>query len=365
MLEIYRRLALELSAGRPVGLATIIQQLGSSPRSQGSKMLICQDGSLLGSIGGGLMEAQAIREARNLLGGNTAVVLPIRLSGREVAGTDMICGGNVDVLVQGVSPADGLVTALYQNIVRCLDGGRRGVLAAGPLPSTDRPGPTGLLWAEEDRDGRLRIDGQAWPGEITGQAEMLLKGAAEPQTVVQAAPGSFLVELVTAHPVVMIFGAGHISVNLARILDLVHFQVVVIDDRAEFANRDRFPMATGIVVADYDACFDQLNPTPDTYCVIVTRGHLHDKTVLQQLLARSPRYVGMIGSRRKRTMIYEALMQEGVAPERLKTVHSPIGLDIGAETPEEIAVAIAAEIIRIRRTGNRPDVSRNIDESVR
>jgi xanthine dehydrogenase accessory factor len=134
---------------------------------------------------------------------------------------------------------------------------------------------------------------------------------------------------------------------------LVGFRLVVVDDREEFANRQRFPWADQVLAADYESCFDHLEFNDHTYAVIVTRGHLHDANVLAAVLARPYRYVGMIGSRRKRNMIYDRLLADGVSPDKIKTVHSPIGLSIGAETPEEIAVSIVAELIQTRSEGLR------------
>ena len=137
------------------------------------------------------------------------------------------------------------------------------------------------------------------------------------------------------------------------LLKMVGFDVVVVDDRREFANLDRFPNMKTVVTDDWTACFDQLDIGTGAYYVVVTRGHLHDKTVLGEILKRPYRYVGMIGSRRKRNMIYDTLVKEGVSLDKIKDVHSPIGLTIGAETPEEIAVSIVAEMIQVRSEGLR------------
>jgi xanthine dehydrogenase accessory factor len=163
----------------------------------------------------------------------------------------------------------------------------------------------------------------------------------------------FVLEPMVSSPTVIIFGGGHISVSLAPLLSGVDFRVAVVDDRPEFISRDRFPDASHLVLSDFKNCFDQLEFTPETYAVIVTRGHLHDKTVLEEVLKRPTRYVGMIGSRRKREMIYQALREEGTSAESIERVRSPIGLEIGAETPEEIAISITAELIKTRAEGLR------------
>jgi len=155
------------------------------------------------------------------------------------------------------------------------------------------------------------------------------------------------------HPVrprssLVVFGAGHISLPLVRMASEVHFGITVVDDREEFANEKRFPLADRLLSAPFAEAFHHLAIDPDTYLVIVTRGHAFDRDVLRLALQFRSAYVGMIGSRKKIRAIFESLKEEGVAREQLEEVHSPIGLDIGAKTPEEIALSIAAELVRVR-----------------
>jgi xanthine dehydrogenase accessory factor len=148
---------------------------------------------------------------------------------------------------------------------------------------------------------------------------------------------------------VYIFGGGHIGARLVPLCHLLGFRTVVVDDRAEFASRDRFPLAGDVIAApSFDRIIDDLPIGEDSYVVIVTRGHGGDQAILRQVLRRRPGYIGMIGSRRKRGLIFEQLAREGCTPDDLSRVHCPIGLPVGAETPEEIAVSIAAELIAAR-----------------
>jgi xanthine dehydrogenase accessory factor len=155
-------------------------------------------------------------------------------------------------------------------------------------------------------------------------------------------------EPLASPPELLIFGGGHISLSLARIARMVDFRVVVIDDRPEFANPDRFPEADETIAGEMASVTARLSAGPHAYIVIVTRGHQHDARVLEWAAATEAAYVGMIGSRRKIATIYAHLKEKGITQEQLDRVHSPIGLAIGAETPEEIAVAIMAEIIQVR-----------------
>jgi len=152
-------------------------------------------------------------------------------------------------------------------------------------------------------------------------------------------------------PHLVILGAGHIGTALARLARLLRFAVTVIDDRALFANRERFPDADQVIVGDFAAELGRLQITPWTYVVLVTRGHEHDETSLQQIVDSPAPYIGMIGSRRRVLLVFRHLEELGIPAEKLDRVYAPIGLDIGARTPEEIALAIMAEIVKVRRGG--------------
>ena len=155
-------------------------------------------------------------------------------------------------------------------------------------------------------------------------------------------------EPVVSRPVLYVFGAGHVSRQIVPLAAGVDFQVVVIDDREDFANAGYFPDATDIHQYPFEGLMERLPIDESSFLVIVTRGHMHDKTVLAQALKTNATYIGMIGSSRKRRLIYQKLVEEGFKEEGLLRVHSPIGLEIGAETPEEIAVSIVAELIKVR-----------------
>lgn len=164
----------------------------------------------------------------------------------------------------------------------------------------------------------------------------------------------FFVEPLCNKGTVFIFGAGHVSQKVAILTGMVGFQTVVLDDRHEFANRERFATADELIVpSSFERAMDDLEINEESYLVLVTRGHAHDKTLLRQALGTKAGYIGMIGSRRKRDAVYEALLKEGFSQKQFERVFSPIGLEIGAETPEEIAVSIVAELIRFRAEKNR------------
>ncbi len=148
---------------------------------------------------------------------------------------------------------------------------------------------------------------------------------------------------------ILIFGAGHIAVYISKLAKMVGFRVTIIDDRKEFANKERFPEADKIIVESIDKALQHIKITPTTYIIIVTRGHLQDQEVLALVIESDAAYLGMIGSRKKNATVFQNLEEQGISAEELKKVHAPIGININAQTPEEIAISIIAEIIKARR----------------
>ncbi|MBI4777265.1 MAG: XdhC family protein [Deltaproteobacteria bacterium] len=354
----YTDLFKELEMGHDLCLATIIRQVGSAPRSLGTRFFVRKDGSFHGTIGGGRLEADVIRKCRQSLTSGESSLELFRLRGTDVAETDMLCGGDVDVFVEPVYAQDSDARELFGAAVKV---GARGGRALMVTPVFSGP----VCELEERRI--LLVEGKEPLGAIHSlpgfadellrdfdrcfeQSGLLLRSVTSPD-------GSMVdcfIEPIISQPVVYLFGGGHISLHLARLIKMVGFKLVVMDDRREYANPDRFPEADGIWTRDYNGVLDESELGPDAYVVIVTRGHLYDKEVLAQALRKETAYVGMIGSRRKRSLIYRALEEEGFSPEQLSSVHAPIGLDIGAETPEEIAVSIVAELIAVRARKTTP-----------
>src|SRR6266853_2808194 len=165
---------------------------------------------------------------------------------------------------------------------------------------------------------------------------------------------NIFVESVTPQPRAFIFGGGHVSKSLSKVANLAGFATVIVDDREAFANKERFPEADEVYAEEYESVFPKLTVTSTSYIIIVTRGHRDDMRVLRWAVETPARYVGMIGSQRKTIAIYKELEKEGIAAEKLARVYAPVGIDIGAITPEEIAVAIVAELIAVRRNSSTP-----------
>jgi xanthine dehydrogenase accessory factor len=254
--EVFAALGEALKHGEEVALVTIVAANGSTPQRVGAKMLVYADGRVLGTIGGGCYENEALWKAREALKTRKAVTVKYELADDFAEESGLICGGQMEVFIEPIEPS----------------------------------------------------------------------------------------------PTVYIFGAGHVGQYVGRVAHEAGFRVHVVDDREKFANRERFPDAAEIVVDDIPDWLAKTALPTSAYAVIVTRGHRHDLDALRALAIKNLRYLGLIGSRAKVKRIYDVLAEDGtVAIEQLERVHAPIGLDIGAVTPQEIAVSIVAELIAVRR----------------
>ncbi|MBR9987749.1 MAG: XdhC family protein [Desulfosarcina sp.] len=338
-----------LDKGEAFVLATIISHSGSTPRTSGSKMIVTADGRGVGTIGGGRLEAGAMSRAAELIRLGQSARMSFDLSHDTVDSTDMICGGQAEVLLDCVSPT-AMNRTVFDRWRRMLDERQKGALLTAFSQSENQVGATAHCLA-------------ATAGGIVG--DLTLPDIDREKALAMAADASAVQTLVFDGALVVIeptqrvctaylFGAGHVARATAAMAAAVGFRVSVADDREEYANRKRFREASEIrVLESFGNAFLGLVVGKDDFIVILTRGHLHDKTVLAQALRTGAGYIGMIGSRRKRDAIYRALFKEGFSQGDVDRVHSPIGLPIGAETPEEIAVSIVAEMIQINKT--RPE----------
>jgi xanthine dehydrogenase accessory factor len=332
-----------LKQGETFILATIVSHTGSTPRTAGSKMIVTADGRGIGTIGGGLLEAEAMARAAELIPTGKSAVMPFDLSSETVASMNMICGGQAEVLLDCVAPSE-TNRQVFEAWRRMLADHRRGCfLSVVRTAGDDLVDVAHALLGEA---GDLR---GAFPLSESARQRVLQASGTDTLQTLSFDEGFVVVEPAARVCRVHIFGAGHVAQPTARLAALVDFQVHVCDDRREFANRERFPEAHAIrVLEHFETSFDGSTLNADDFVVIVTRGHLHDQTVLAGALATGAGYIGMIGSRRKCDTIYGNLRKAGISQDAIDRVHAPIGLPIGAETPEEIAVSIVAELIAAR-----------------
>ena len=254
-MEIYEEIVKLQRAGHKGAVATIVNVRGSIPSFKSAKMLIRDDGSIAGTIGGGCVEAEVWTAAREVIQTEQPRRLTFNLGQDAAYDNGLICGGQLDVFVEPVLPI----------------------------------------------------------------------------------------------PHAFIFGAGHISKSLSKVATLAGFATVVVDNRESFANQERFPEAVAVHAAEYEEIFPRLPINETSYVIIVTRGHRDDMRVLKLALATPARYLAMIGSKRKVLNVVRELEKEGIARDAFEKIHAPMGLDIGAISPEEIAISVTAEMIAVRR----------------
>ena len=253
-MDLFEEIVKMRRAGQRGALATIVHTNGSIPSYESSRMLVREDGSLSGTIGGGCVEAEVWAAAKEVMQKEAPRKMVFNLNNEAGYDNGLICGGTVEIFVEPILP----------------------------------------------------------------------------------------------QPMVYLFGGGHVSMALARTASAAGFAVGVIDDREAFANLQRFPMAQEVFTC-YENAFEKIHPHASTYLVIVTRGHKEDMRVLAWAVRTEARYVGMIGSKRKVLSVYKALEQEGYQPEEFERVYAPMGLEIGALSPEEIAISIVAELVAVQR----------------
>ncbi len=258
-MDLYEEIVRLRKDGRRGAVATIVNVRGSIPAFKTAKMLVRDDGSIVGTIGGGCVEAEVWQAAREVMESERPKTLSFDLNNDPKRDTGLVCGGTLEIFVEPILP----------------------------------------------------------PAEL------------------------------------FIFGAGHVAAGLYKVARVVGFDVTIVDDREAYANRERFPEAQQVIAEDFDKAMSRISPNESSYIVIVTRGHRDDMRVLRWAVQTPARYVGMIGSKRKTIGIFKELQKEGLSAQLFARVHAPVGLDIGAITPEEIAVSIMAELIAKRRNVER------------
>lgn len=335
-----------LASGQGLVLAVIVARSGSAPASIGTRMALLRDGTTIGTIGGGLLEAGTLNLAKKICLERKWALRDFHLNSEDASKAGMICGGNVRVLVHFVDAANPHDLGLYRAIASAVRENKKAWLITR-IPGENETGPS-LVQCFYSEDG-FSLGGL----DKSTLERIAAKGRMNRAAQVVWGPERYLVEPLGIKSTLFVFGAGHISRVLVPLCDMVGFKTTVLDDRREFADPEFFPAADRVVVVGhFNSAFNGLEVDENSSVVLVTRGHMHDMDLLAQALGTKAGYIGMIGSRNKREAIYRTLTSRGFTNRDFERVHSPIGLDICAETPEEIAVSIVAELIqkRARRT---------------
>lgn len=332
------RMIAQLAAGQPMVVSILVETVGSAPQETGAWMALFPDLSQAGTLGGGCVEAEVRKRAVPLLSTGGAQLERFNLDADYGWDDGLICGGRIAVLSFRAEP--GLLPALQawrearltgQAGVVVLRAGEDGVDVA----FTGRRFPASILPAGME---------EAWRGWMELGLPHFQSDGARHLYVEPQGPRERL----------WIVGAGHVGCALARLAARLDFDLTILDDRPDFANRQRFPDATTILVGPIADTLARVDFTPRDYVVLVTRGHKHDEAALRAVIDKSPAYIGMIGSRRKVALTFRDLAEMGVSKARLSQVHAPIGLPIGSRTVEEIAVSIAAQLVAVRAGKDAP-----------
>lgn len=361
MKKLYEQVMGFLNQGTSLALATIVESRGSTPREVGAKMIIQERGQILGTVGGGCGEAQVFQDAMRVLKEGTPRFSRVDLTGEINENTATNCGGIMDVFIDSLRPGqpsgggpapEGIAGSVLEICARRDTAVLATVLATEGAESIG-PGCKVVI----DATGRA----VGWPADahaikpLSAAAVDVMRGGRSRRVEVPLdGPGKLDVffEVLVPPAELVIVGAGHIARPLCRIAKVMDFEVAVVDDRANFANESRFPDADRILVGDIEDILEDLAISSSTHIVMVTRGHQMDQAALLKVIGSRAGYIGMIGSKRRVQAVFEYLEDRGIDKDSIGKVYAPIGIDIGAETPDEIAVAIMAEIIKVRRKGS-------------
>ncbi len=334
-----------LERGGEAIVCQVVETRGSTPQKAGSIMIVDPDGGQGGTLGGGCVENEVKTKALRQLSTGTAAVHSFVLDHDYAWADGLICGGRMVVIAQAVRGDEPL--AYFRAVDRFLEDGN-GFTEAVVLDSEAAGGlPVGRRFVFDGEGvARVSLPAGATPERL---ADWVAKPAGRPKPSVHDG-----VAFLPSWPRIrlIVVGAGHVGQAVAELAAQADFDVWVVDDRAQYANRERFPRAQRIVVGPVDQAIPTLEITPRCYALIVTRGHGHDQEALYQLAPTEAEYVGLIGSRRKIRLIFENLREAGIREADLERVTAPVGLDIGSQTVPEIAISIVAELIARR---NLPD----------
>ena len=350
MREVIQEAVNQVDSGNPCVLATVVRTKGSTPQKSGAMLLVRQDGTAVGTLGGGCVEGDIWFAAQEILRNQGGPEFKDYYLNEDIAARDgLVCGGTMYFYLEPFREPDD-----FSDIGHELLGAYGGAEPAALATVVRSDGDTAELGAKL----LLRSDGSVAGGIGTAALDELALEVASRVAAVGANEAvsiddktELFVEGFTTPPTLVMVGGGHVGKATADLAHRLGYRVYIVDDRQDFSNPERFPYAEETIVTPYTDWATHLDINVNSFVVVATRGHWFDDVALESALTSRARYVGLLGSRRKTLMIYQRLLQEGIPRERLAEVKSPIGLDIGALEPEELAVSIMAEVIMARRGG--------------
>ena len=341
---VYGELIKALEDKKACVLATSIRTQGSTPQKVGTKLLVREDGSTAGTIGGGCVEHDIQIEAMNLLldRDSKPFVREYEMNEEMAAEQGLVCGGTMWFLLEPIWQPEPYLS--YARQILDAFQGKPYLAIASLVKAAPR------MSASVGTKMVIHNDGSS-SGSISSQAfDTLISDTAI--SMMREGLHHFMLKEKETEVFIEVFGAGHIGKSLSKMTKLLGFRSFIIDDRDDYANRESFPDADEVLAMDFVESMKQVPLNPGTAVVVATRGHRHDYYVLKELIKYPVGYIGMVGSKRKQILIYEELFAGGVPVEALLKIKSPIGLNIGAKTPEEIALSIMAEILMWRNGGD-------------
>ena len=350
MKEVIQETVRQLQDQQPCVLATVVRTKGSTPQKAGSMLLVRQDGTGVGTLGGGCVEGDIWYAAKEMLRTRSGPEFKDYFLNEDIAARDgLVCGGTMYFYLEPMWEPDDFLD-IGSRLIEAYEGGDPVGLATVVNVPEGNPnlGAKLMLLLDGTTIGTLGNK------ELDDRAMAAARQVADVGSVESFATDDgveVFVEGFTTPPTLTVIGGGHVGKATADLANMLGYRVFIVDDRPEFSNPERFPYAEQTVVTKYDRWSEDLSVNVNTFVVVATRGHRFDDMALESALKTRARYIGLMGSRRKNLMIYRRLLDLGVPLERLKEVHAPIGLDIGGLQPEELAVSIMSEIIMTRRGG--------------
>lgn len=339
---------------RRVAMATLVSTKGTTPRREGAKMWVGEGGRILGSVTiGGCVDARVLEEAEAVLRDDAPRLLTMSLGDADAWEIGLTCGGTVELLIEPVA-LDGVrhpITEAYEVVRAEAAAGRRSVLVA-PLRERDGSPPRECARLVVLEDGRASgtLGDQALDGAAVERALDVVRRATSRTEVVEA-PGvreRLFFELHGPATTLLIFGAGQVAIPLVRLAKVMGWHTVVVDGRERFATRERFPEADDMRIGLLAEIAAELKYDASTFVILVAHDYKFEVPVLRVVLEREPAYIGLLGNRSRGAAVLRFLAEEGVSAEQIARVHVPIGLDIGARTPSEIALSVLAEALAVR-----------------
>ncbi len=352
MREVIQEVVQLLEDEQPCVLATVVRTKGSTPQKPGAKLVVRQDGSGVGTLGGGCVEGDIWFAAKEIMRRKGGPEFRDYYLNEDIATRDgLVCGGTMYFFIEPLWKPDAFLPfgkammdayesgqpVAVATIVRALS--NRGILGAKLLLNED--GVVSGSLGDPELDS-LAMEAASKVSDLGTNQHVMTHDGVE-----------IFIEGYTTPPTVVLVGGGHVAKATYTLARLLGYRVYVVDDRREFANKERFPEAEDtVVVPDYTEGLDQVPINANTFIIVATRGHWFDDLALEAAIRTPAKYVGLLGSKRKTILIYQRLVQLGISPERLKQVYAPVGLEIGALSPEELAVSIMSEIIMFRHGGS-------------